>query len=406
MKFTAAFIVCLLATTVGCRTVEESASTPTFQDDLRFLEKYVDVVVLEDSSGTARVAVVPAWQGRVMTSTNGGPNGPSFGWINYDLISSGKTLPHINPYGGEDRFWMGPEGGQFSIFFRQGDPFDLEHWQTPACIDTEGWSASSANGESVTFTHEVSLPNYSGTQFELQIDRRIALLGNSDIEKLLGQSKPEAVEVVGFASENRITNVGDTSWRHETGLLSIWILGMYVPSPTTTVIIPFREGSEAELGNIVNDSYFGKVPSDRLQIQGSTLYFKADGEYRSKIGLSPQRALSLAGSYDSSRHLLTIVTYNQPEGVMDYVNSMWEIQEEPYAGDVINSYNDGPPEPGAKPMGPFYELETSSPAAALNPGENMSHTHSTYHFTGPELEIDAICRQLLGVGLDEIPGDR
>jgi hypothetical protein len=26
-------------------------------------------------------------------------------------------VPHINVFGGEDRFWLGPEGGQFSIFF-------------------------------------------------------------------------------------------------------------------------------------------------------------------------------------------------------------------------------------------------------------------------------------------------
>jgi hypothetical protein len=178
---------------------------------------------------------------------------------------------------------------------------------------------------------------------------------------------------------------------------------MYVPSPTTTVILPFRPGPEAELGPIVNDSYFGKVPDDRLQVRDTTVYFKADGEYRSKIGLNPRRALSLAGSYDSSRHLLTIVEYNQPDGVLDYVNSMWEIQDQPYAGDVINSYNDGPPEPGAEPMGPFYELETSSPAAALGPGETIAHSHSTYHFTGPAPVIDTICRKLLGVRLDGIP---
>ena len=37
----------------------------------------------------------------------------------------------MNAFGGEDRLWLGPEGGQYSIFFRAGDPFDLEHWQTP-----------------------------------------------------------------------------------------------------------------------------------------------------------------------------------------------------------------------------------------------------------------------------------
>ena len=32
----------------------------------------------------------------------------------------------MNGFGGEDRFWLGPEGGQFSIFFKKDDPFDLE----------------------------------------------------------------------------------------------------------------------------------------------------------------------------------------------------------------------------------------------------------------------------------------
>jgi hypothetical protein len=81
---------------------------------------------------------------------------------------------------------------------------------------------------------------------------------------------------------------------------------------------------------------------------------------------------------------------------------MWEIQEKPFAGDVVNSYNDGPASPGAKPLGPFYELETSSPAAALGPGGTLTHVHTTMHFTGPEKALDEIARQVLGVSLDEI----
>ena len=81
---------------------------------------------------------------------------------------------------------------------------------------------------------------------------------------------------------------------------------------------------------------------------------------------------------------------------------MWEIQKEPYGGDVVNSYNDGPPAPGAKPLGPFYELETSSPAVALARGESLSHTHRTFHFRGEGKVLDSLARRLLGVGLDEI----
>ncbi len=95
--------------------------------------------------------------------------------------------------------------------------------------------------------------------------------------------------------------------------------------------------------------------------------------------------------------------YSQPEtGVTDYVNSMWELQKEPYAGDVVNDYNDGPPSPGAKPLGPFYELETSSPALALAAGRSATHVEETYHFEGDQTSLDALARKLLGASLDEI----
>ncbi|MFQ6127016.1 MAG: DUF6786 family protein, partial [Candidatus Heimdallarchaeota archaeon] len=85
-----------------------------------------------------------------------------------------------------------------------------------------------------------------------------------------------------------------------------------------------------------------------------------------------------------------------------YVNSMWQLQDQPYKGDVVNSYNDGPAEPGARPLGPFYELETSSPAAQLKPGETIFHIHRTYHLQGPEADLDAVAQATLGVTIAEI----
>jgi hypothetical protein len=81
---------------------------------------------------------------------------------------------------------------------------------------------------------------------------------------------------------------------------------------------------------------------------------------------------------------------------------MWEIQKEPFAGDVVNSYNDGPPAPGAKPLGPFYELETSSPAAALDPGASLLHIHRTFHFVGDRDGLSRIAEAVLGVPLAEV----
>ncbi|HRZ36840.1 MAG TPA: hypothetical protein P5534_10795, partial [Candidatus Paceibacterota bacterium] len=66
------------------------------------------------------------------------------------------------------------------------------------------------------------------------------------------------------------------------------------------------------------------------------------------------------------------------------------------------SYNDGPPAPGAKPMGPFYELESSSPAAALRPGKSLTHVHRTIHLSGDESALDTVARAALGVSIADI----
>jgi hypothetical protein len=378
------------------------AAENEFLSDVRFLEKYAQVMVLGESIDGPQIAVVPSYQARVMTSTTGGPLAPSFGWINYEHIESRQNSPHINVYGGEERFWLGPEGGQFSIFFAPHTEFNFENWQTPAAIDTDTFRVVEQGTDAAIFRHVAEVMNHSGTTFRIAIDRTIQLLSKADAEQSLG-TKLGAVRMVGYRSTNKLTNVGDNLWSKDTGLLSIWILGMYKPGPQTTVVIPFRSGPESELGPIVNDAYFGKPPAERLKIGNGVLFFSGDGGLRSKIGLSPRRALPIAGSWDAVNGVLTIVRFNQPSAeVVDYVNSMWELQEEPFAGDVVNSYNDGPPSPDAKPLGPFYELETSSPALALQPGKAGTHIQETYHFVGELPSLNALAKTLLGATLDQI----
>ena len=391
-----------IATLAGCVEEKTEMAKKTFGDDLAFLKKHTDVVILSDTSGNSQVAVLPTLQGRAMTSTAEGTEGLSFGWINRELIASGKTVEHINVYGGEDRFWIGPEGGQFSIFFKKGVPFDLENWFTPASIDTEPFELVSKSKSRAILKKDMQLENYSRTIFNLRVDREIRVLERSEALNALGIAPAKTVKIVAFESNNTMTNTGTKAWDKETGLLSIWILGMFNPSPATTVVVPFNVGTEDELGPIVNDAYFGKVPANRLVVKDGVLFFSGDGQYRSKIGLSPQRVRPIAGSYDAVNKVLTIVQYNKPQTAADYVNSMWELQDEPYKGDVVNSYNDGPAEPGAKPLGPFYELETSSPAAALKPDEAVSHIHRTYHLQGPESDLDTIAKATLGVTIAEI----
>lgn len=384
-------------------TIPHVAAGATFGDDIAFLKKHTpDLIVLSDKAGRAKVALAPAWQGRVMTSTIDGDAGPSFGWINRELIAAGKIQPHMNAFGGEDRFWMGPEGGQFSIFFAKGKKFVFDDWQVPAIFDTESFKVVGRADNKAVFGAEFSLTNYSGTVFHVGVERDVTLLAPRAVWKNLGVKAAKDVKVVAYVSNNVITNKGREAWKKETGLLSVWILGMFNPSPSTTVVVPIKAGSEADLGVKVTSDYFGQIPPDRLVVRDDVVFLRADGQYRSKIGVSPKRSKAILGSYAADSKVLTIVQFNQPEGVTDYVNSLWKLQDDPFAGDAANSYNDGPPAPGAKPMGPFYELESSSPAAALAPGESLTHTHRTIHLTGPEAALDEIARATLGVSLEVI----
>jgi hypothetical protein len=394
-----ALLLMITATTLTSR-----AESATFGDDTAFLQAHTHVIVLQDKSGQGKVAIAPDWQGRVMTSTAEGDAGSSFGWINRELISSGKLQPHMNVFGGEDRIWLGPEGGQFSVFFAKGATFEFANWFTPAPVDTMPYKIVRHTAGSAKFAAQFTLTNYSGTIFDVKVDRTVRVLEPSRAWKELGLEPIEGVKLIAFEGDNKISNAGKNAWDKATGLLSIWILGQFNPSAGTTIVAPIKSGPESELGVKATSDYFGSVPPDRLVVKDTVIYLKADGKFRSKIGLNPRRSKKVLGSYDADGHVLTIMQFSQPDGVTDYVNSLWKLQDNPYGGDVANSYNDGPPAPGAKPLGPFYELESSSPAASLAPGQSMSHVHRTIHLTGPEEALDKVARSVLGVSLDDIKG--
>ncbi len=372
----------------------------TFGYDLNFLQQYhKDLIVLDDSAG-AQVIIAPAYQGRVMTSTAGGNIGLSFGWINHDLIASRKLAEHMNAFGGEERFWLGPEGGQFSIYFKKGMDFTYENWFVPKKIDTEPFQLISSSRSEASFTQQMRLENYSGTKFDLTVNRTIRLLDNKSIDKLLAVDIPKNVQLVAFESENTITNNGKNTWDKNTGMPSIWILSMLNASAQTTVVVPYKQGDSSVLGKVVTDDYFGKVPGDRIRIDSVLIFFNADGNYRSKIGISPKRALPVIASYDAENSVLTIAQFTLQEGKKDYVNSLWKIQDHPFSGDAVNSYNDGPID--GEQMGKFYEIESSSPAAALAPGKSIQHIHRTIHLQGDKNDLDKISIKLLGINIDKI----
>jgi hypothetical protein len=379
------------------------ASAGSFGDDLAFLRAHTSVVVLSSADGAARIIVAPGYQGRVMTSTAAGLDGSSYGYIHRPVIEQGTRQPHMTVLGGEDRFWLGPEGGQYGLYFPQGSAFDTESWQVPEPIDWGAWPLTAQSDRQISFAKPMTVTNYSGARFDLRVDRMIRLLDRAAVATALGVTPGPGTRWVAYESDNRITNTGSRPWTKDGGLVSIWILGMMRPGPRTTIVLPYQPGPAADRGPVVNDAYFGAPPPDRLKIGDTAVFFRGDGTSRGKIGLPGPRARSVAGSYDPDTHVLTIQQFTSDgSAAAGYVNSMWEVQKNPYGGDVVNSYNDGPLGPGQPPLGPFYEIESSSPAAALAPRESMEHVHRTIHLQGPDADLNAIASAVLGVSLETI----
>ena len=374
-----------------------------FGEDVAQLKTYVETIVL-GGEGQAQIAVVPAYQGRVMTSSFRGSLGDSHGWINFQHIARRRRDPQINMVGGEERLWLAPEGGQYSLFFDPDQPFEFSHWRTPSLIDTDEFEIESQTTRQIVFRRAAKLINYARFTFDLEIVRTINLLGRTEIAADLGIHLPTNVQVVAHASHNRLVNSGLNPWVSESGLLSLWSLNLLKPAADVTVVVPFHNGLESERGPIVNADYFGKLDSSRLVVDenAGAIFFLGDGRCRSKIGLSFSRAKPVLGSWSRSRGTLTIAKFNLPlSAPTGYTNNIWSWQDHPFAGDVVNSYNDGPNDSGGV-LGPFYELETLSPALALGPQESYTHIHQTAHFSGPRTDLNQIAQHVFGVSLERI----
>lgn len=364
--------------------------------DLAFLEQHLNHVTELSNADGAKVLVTGDYQGRVMTSTAAGDSGNSFGWINYKLIGQAQMQPQFNPVGGEERFWIGPEGGQYSFYFKKGDAFDFKNWQVPAFIDTLPYAVVSAEKDKIVFSHTASIENYSGTRFDIEVNRTIRLLNVVTLAEKAGEI-PGDVKWVAYETENVVKNTGSNEWTKENGLLSVWLLGMFTPTEETVAIIPFKNAPDIK--EHITDNYFGEIPKDRLIMKDSVLLLKCDGKYRSKLGLSPSIAQPVAGSFDFKKNILTCILFSV-DTAASYVNAKWELQEQPYRGDVVNAYNDGPLEDGGQ-MGPFYELESSSPGKPLKAGESLVYKQITCHFEGEYTSLNKLAEKLLGISLDK-----
>ena len=103
----------------------------TFGYDLNYLSEKDSIILLRSDDEKAQVILSAKYQAKVFTSTANGLNGNSHGFVNYNFFDSGVVDEHMNGFGGENRLWLGPEGGGYSIFFEPGAMQVYDNWHTP-----------------------------------------------------------------------------------------------------------------------------------------------------------------------------------------------------------------------------------------------------------------------------------
>jgi len=210
------------------------------------------------------------------------------------------------------------------------------------------------------------------------------LLSAASAWKKLGVNRPGAagVSLVAYETDNRNHERRQGAVAEKKRACSrSGFLGQFIPrAGHGTIVAPIKSGPEIGTGCEGHVGLFRQCPAGAAWWCGRLCVFlliSVYGQFRSKIGVEyPRRSKGVLGSYDAANRVLTIVQFTQPAGVTDYVNSQWKLQEQPYAGDIANSYTTtARPRPAQNRFGPFYEMESSSPAAALAPGKSLTHIH-------------------------------
>lgn len=380
---------CLLA---SCASVL-SEDRPSFLAEAGWLEAEAEGRLM--LSGTGGFVYSPLLQGRVMTSTVD-LSEPGLGFVNREAIALRDEPAPFHNHGGVERFWIGPEGSKFSLYFEPGAPMVAERWRVPQDLDV-GPFDEVALGQ---MERDMVMRNRMGSAFTMRVERKVEVPTQAEVEAVVG-AVPAGSLWTAFRTVNTVTNTGDEAWTRDGGLPCIWLAGMFLPGERSWSILPFRTDREdPDGGPAVRSEYFGEpdavIDEKRLRFGNGFAMLRTDSELRCKVGVRRNRARDVMGAYDPDTGVLTVVSFGPIDENAGYVDETWTTDGDPYYGDVVNSYNHSGPET-------FFELESSSPALELAPGEGHTHRSTTMQFRfANEEQLATAVRTAFGIDWAEV----
>lgn len=377
----------------SCKTKNQPS---TYGETRDYFNKKTIPIELKACNGTAKLLVLPEYQGRIAASSSLGDGASPSGWVNFSALNREEKLNGSEIHG-EERVWIGPQGGQFSFYYGLDRPLDESKWEVPASFNAEPFDLYGQSQREVDLSKNVVLTNNFGTTLHMTLYRNVRILEKQEIEGLLSIQIPGRISFIGYQTAHRLQNTDSVQWKKDSGLASIWSLSTFKGTDRSVTFIPIKGHSGKPVFQ-----YMGKPGNDRFVVHDNVVWYRTDGKFRSKIGIPPNLSKGLFGNYQPEINMLRIIQFQQ-SGDSLYFNSNVFEQRNPYDGEAIAVYNNGPMNLSVGKENSFFELESASPQKELLPGESVSHFHRVFQFIGEKAELDRISQEVLGISLADIP---
>ena len=291
-----------------------------------------------------------------MTSTCGGLEGDSFGYINVQAIDSGA----YEDFGGENQWIISPLIYSYTI--------------------------ESLKANHVVLQRTLRMADANGVPADFHLTRSISLLSRHQAGEIFGDAVAHVLNM------SEVSNVGyctvDTVRTHERTHVASRRRGMFNASPHSVVIVSEPPSSFMPEPFVVDVDYLDGAPHGRIRHLGKTLLIRADGQGKCQVTMPLASAPSILGAIELRSGTLTLWMFDVPD----------EFKE----NDLIRIYNPGQPLSKALDWAVYYEMNCFSTTRALQPEHTLASRFWTCHLNADNTILTEVIREIFDVSLDEL----
>ena len=138
-----------------------------------------------------------------MTSTAEGDSGFSFGWINRDLIASGKYCLILMLLEERRDYGLDLKVVSFQFFSAKENLLFMKTGRLLHFLIQIHFNLSHQQIHQLLFGNDITTENYSGTAFKFRIEREVTLLSEKEISKTDLRLDVNGLKYVAYRSDNK-----------------------------------------------------------------------------------------------------------------------------------------------------------------------------------------------------------